>query len=112
MSNEERWALGEACEQGDLKRVEALVNPPSNPTAEVLNYGLSTAASEGHSAVVSFLFDKGAEMTAATTVLAANGHSPAVFQVFLDHGWDINSNGCSRGPILESVHLALGHLKT
>ncbi len=90
------WQLDDACREGDLQRLQSLLNPPAKPTDEDLEYALTAAAEEGHSHIVSFLLDhKGVEITDTMVARATHGNSTAVYQAFLDHGWDINTKGVS-----------------
>ena len=106
MNTELGWALEEACDEGNLERVQSLVNPPSNPTPIDLSYALTVAASRGHSTTFSFLLDQGAQISSVTPVHASNGRSSAIFQALLDHDWDINSKGSTGAPSLTYVGLA------
>ncbi len=98
------WQLDNACREGDLERLRSLLNPPANPTDRDLQYALTAAAGKGHSHIVSFLLDhKGVKITNTVMARATHGNSTAVFQAFLDHGWDIDTKGVSGCTTLAHV---------
>jgi hypothetical protein len=51
---------------------------------------LENAAQEGYSFLVSFLLERGAEITHLVLAAARESSSTEVFQAMLDHGWNIN----------------------
>lgn len=51
--------------------------------------------------IVSYLLDQGAKIDKNVIALASNGSSEAVWQAFLDHGWDINSKCSTDAPVLK-----------
>lgn len=51
---------------------------------------LHAAARNKHPQAVKYLIEKGVAIDPATVVAATAGHSQAVFDVLLGHGWDIN----------------------
>lgn len=92
--------------KGDLSRVQALVAQwraklsPSELTASHLRQPLVDSLMANQAHVSSYLLDQGAELDSHIVNLAPiEGNSTDMFQVFLDHGWDINnitSNGAPR----------------
>jgi ankyrin repeat protein len=92
------YALEIASDQGNLENVKLLVDSPSKPP---LQDALGIAAAHGHTDIVSFLLDHGAEITPLAVVAASKSGSSHAFQVFLDHGWDINSRGSGGAPVLK-----------
>lgn len=59
--------------------------------SEDLEHLVTQAARDGHPQILDYLLDHGGEVFYATTLTATDCASAEVFQVFLDHGWDINS---------------------
>lgn len=61
---------------------------------ERLNSLLIDAARKGHASTVSYLLSEGVELTtvAASAPIQYGTGSTQVFQAFLEHGWDINSD--------------------
>lgn len=104
-----RDAIEAASAAGDLPKVKALVESwstastgstpsrdasrpePDKPLKEALQAALTEAAENGHAEVVSFLLERGANITSAALRGGRDSRSTSVFQAFLDHGWDINS---------------------
>ncbi len=56
-----------------------------------LHVSLCEAARHGHRAVVSHLLDQGLSIDNDLIKSVKEGQSVEVFQVLLDHGWDVNS---------------------
>lgn len=96
-----------ACRQGDLEKVVSLVeqwesdSSRPGPKAEDLRPALSWAAQESHSTIVRYLLEHGAQIDADVMTFATYGDSPGVWQVFLDHGWDINSRCGTNATVLK-----------
>jgi hypothetical protein len=109
--NPEMWALWQlpiACQEGDLERVKSLFRPlpPSTKEAriserEMQDIGFCLAAANGHCHIVRFFLDQGNEIPPDAPVAATRSRSTAIFQIFLDHGWDINSLKHDGYPVLE-----------
>lgn len=103
MSAQEGETLGQATLRGDIGKVKSLVLARTQLSAvlgdnkaesqEDLNFALSYAASNGHSAIVSFLLDHGAQIRAGTILSATEDltNARAIFEIFIRHGWDINA---------------------
>ena len=86
--------LAQAASVGDLSEVQGIVrNWPSNdPMEKSLQPALSNAVRQGHVSVASYLMDQGATFHADMGNAAVScEHAEDMFQVALDHGWNINS---------------------
>lgn len=70
-------------------------------TSTDLQTALIRAGEYNHSTVVSYLLDQGVVIDQDVIMNAVSGTSEAVWQVLFDHGWDINSNGCTGAPALK-----------
>lgn len=98
----------EAAKEGNLDSVKSLLDQwrsddsLAGPTAHHLRWTLIEAAQSNHSTLVSYLLEHGAEIDPVVlSNAAAKKSSAAVWQAFLDHGWDINKSDCSTGsPVL------------
>ena len=102
--------LREACVQGDLESVQSLLDQwqshllPSALTPKHLQSPLAGSIAAGKTEVVSYLLDHGAELSPLNITQAVARHSSTeMFQIFLDHGWDINSKTDMREPALKMV---------
>lgn len=101
-------SIKEAITTGDLEQVQSLLQQWQSdaslpaPNSEHLRYLVTRAARHDRPAILGHLLDQGGEITSGTVLSTANGGSAAVFQVFQDHGWDINSK-TSSGNILRYV---------
>ena len=90
-------AIAAASAIGNLQKVEELFETLSttrgmNPVVlNELEVPLYEAVIHGHAAVVSYLLDKGVNITRWILGGATEAQSTSVFQALLDHGWDINS---------------------
>lgn len=101
--------LLEAAKVGDLSRVDALVRQwrtksTSSSESIVLNLRqlLVESLVANQAQVVSYLLDQGAELDSHLVTLAPiEETSMDMFQVFLDHGWDINSITSNSAPRLK-----------
>ena len=90
--------LREASLTGDLSAVESHLNQwraqlsPSELTPKHLDDALVGAVGAGQAPTVSLLLDQGAQLDSDVIQIALGAHnSTALFQTFLDHGWDINA---------------------
>lgn len=96
-----------ASRHGDLGKVVSLVEQwESNssrpgPKAEDLRPALSWAAQESHPIIVQYLLEHGAQIDADVMTFTTYGNSSSVWQVFLDHGWDINSRCGTNATVLK-----------
>ncbi|KAK4980749.1 hypothetical protein LTR28_002836, partial [Elasticomyces elasticus] len=61
------------------------------------------AASTGHLEIVTYLLKNGAKVDPLVTTSEAHGGTPALFQIFLDNGWDVNSTGDTRGTEMPTL---------
>lgn len=101
MSSEdfENLKLSRAAKDGDLSQVQELLEQwradlsPTSLTPQHLNNALVEAVSYHRVPVTSYLLAQGAETTPNMIVLALGKTDDAIamFQTFLDHGWDINN---------------------
>lgn len=96
-------AIKEAITTDDLEQVQSLLQQWQSdaslpaPTSEHLTYLVTKAARHDRPAILGYLLDQGGEITSGTTLNTANGGSAAVFQVFQDHGWDVNTKDRTLG---------------
>lgn len=98
-----------AAKMGDVSQVKELLEQwksklsPAPLTALHLHSTLVEAVSYHHSSIASYLLDEGAEITENMLVLALGEADMAIamFQTFLDHGWDINSKTGLGAPVLK-----------
>jgi hypothetical protein len=102
--------LRQAAAAGNLDEVKARLQrwrskiSPSELTAKHLEDALIGAVIAGQSRIASFLLDEGANLDPEIIVFAlGKGSSVAMFQVFLDHGWDINERTGTGAPALKQV---------
>ena len=106
-------ALFEAAKTGELSVCQALLEQgrehrSSSPlTSSVLAPSLATAISSKHLHVVALLLEQGAAISGNDMILALGDTdaSIAMFQTFLDHGWDINSQTDLGNVMLKCVPL-------
>lgn len=90
-------AIKEAITTNDLEKVRSLLQQWQSdaslpaPNSEHLKYLVTKAARHDRPEILGYLLDQGGKITSATALSTADGGSPAVFQVFQDHGWDVNS---------------------
>lgn len=93
------FQLNEAARDGDLSRCQRLVQEwrlqtsPALVPSEHLTPPLAAAVGAKHLAIVAYLLDQGATISGNIMVLALGDTNDAIamFQTFLEHGWDINS---------------------
>ena len=97
-----------AAKVGDLSRVQILVEQwraklaPSELTASHFHQPLVESLVAKQAQVVSYLLDQGAELDSHIVTLAPiEDTSTHMFQIFLDHGWDINSITSNGAPRLK-----------
>ncbi|KAI9678754.1 MAG: hypothetical protein M1817_005811 [Caeruleum heppii] len=90
-----------AGQDGNLERIRQLVNSSPEPNYEQIGEAFHEAVVHGHASIVSFLLDHGAKISALTVVFAGRSKELAVFQAFLDHGWDINMKLLKGAPGLK-----------
>lgn len=89
----------EAARQGDLDKCQMLVQQskiqisPSATTPQHLTPALAAAVGSKHLHIVKYLLEQGAIVSGNVMVLALGSTDDAIamFQTFLNHGWDINS---------------------
>lgn len=103
-----------AAREGDLSRVQDLVEQwranlsPSELTASHLRQPLVESLVANQAQVVSYLLDQGAELDSHLVTLApVEETSTDMFQVFLDHGWDINGITSNGAPRLKYTRFAM-----
>ena len=91
--------LVEAAREGDIGRCQMLVQQRKTQisrsaiTPQHLTPALAAAVGSKHFHVVKYLLEQGAIISGNVMVLALGSTDDAIamFQTFLDHGWDINS---------------------
>lgn len=102
-----------ACCKGLLEEVKLLLErvlAHSEDKQEDLRQLLFAASSTGHSSIVSYLLSEGAIINSNDAVRAArHAKTPQgieVFQILLDHGWDINTDDLNFGTALVYAQFA------
>ena len=91
--------LDKAVEDGDLSRCQTLVqqmksqSPSSAITTKQLGPALGAPIGCKHLHIVAYLLGQGAVITGNIMILALGKSDEAIamFSMFLDHGWDVNS---------------------
>jgi len=113
--------MSNAAKMGDVSQVTKLLEQwkaelsPRPVTALHLNSTFVEAISYHHPSIVSYLLDAGAEISENILVAALRETDKAIamFQTFLDHGWDINSKTGLGVPVLKYslsiTDLSMGH---
>ena len=86
---ESHRAFQQVCASGDLECVASVVNAESR-NAEYLTQGLIAAIYQTHIPIIEYLLDHGAVVDRAVSMAAASVKSLAVFNILLEHKWDIN----------------------
>ena len=88
-----------ACRSGNLATVTELID--SKPrTRHCLIDGLVGAILENNIQIVKFLLDRGTVIHRAVAMAAAHVKSLSIFQLLLEHGWDINTPVMRAGTVL------------
>ncbi|MCJ1401421.1 hypothetical protein MMC11_004634 [Xylographa trunciseda] len=102
--------LRDACERGNLNEVISQLDQwqsaqsPSRLTAKHLQDALIGAISAGQSEVVDHLLKNGAEMDPELVEFAlGRNKSVKMYEVFLQHGWNINSRTGTGAPALKHL---------
>ncbi len=101
--------MSSAAKNGDVSRVKKLLEQwkselsPAPLTALHLNNIFVEAVSYNYPSIASYLLDEGAEIFEHIIVLGLGKMDDAIamFQTFLDHGWDINSKTGLGVPVLK-----------
>lgn len=78
------------CVSGDLANVTKLANVGSR-SPEYLTHGLMAAIYQNNVQIVEFILDKGVAIDRAVSVAATSVKSLPIFQLLMEHGWDINA---------------------
>ena len=98
-----------AARKGDLAQVKWLMQelPTFSSLSDCLPSALSDAIRAGHVTTASCLLEHGAKLPSdvMSSALASNG-SQDMFQLALDHGWDINGRTTIGNPVFTYVFLA------
>ena len=93
-------AFIEQCSAGDLEGITAFVDG-KRPDKNSLTDGLCAAVRSKEHDVASFLLQRGAIISPQVVTAAyVYDKSVDIFQLFLDHGWDINAPNLQNGPVL------------
>lgn len=88
-----------ACETGDVEAVARILEKGAVSDDQLQN-GLSSAAWRGHPAVADILLSKGAKVDRSSFLGSTNRGDPTIFEVFVKHGFDINSTEFEAGTPL------------
>ena len=81
--------MNQACCDGDIDRVNEMIESERQWSKRELSWFLYKAAEGGHVAVCRRLLEEGAEINAAPR-MAAVAKSTAVFELFMEYGWNVN----------------------
>lgn len=103
--------LRKACADGDLESAKTTLQnmrrqlSPDTPIPRHLQMPLADAIAGGHTEIVTYLLSQGAQITSLDITQAVRpcSRSVAIFQTFLDHGWDINSPTGTHATALKYV---------
>lgn len=98
-----------AARDGDVERLNAVLNlwecriTPEKITREEFREVLHEAIRENQRAAVSCLLSRGAELDHGRIAMSALHANAGIemFQVFLDHGWNINCKDVTRRPFVQ-----------
>ena len=102
--------LDHAARDGDLQTCMIVLTKwkedlqPAKLTSKHLQSAFAAAVGARHIDTVAFLLENGAAVSSSAMVLALGGDTQgtiAMFQIFLDHGWDINSKTDLGNPMLK-----------
>lgn len=105
-------SLDAASSKGDLGQVQTIPqtwnSTPSLPhiTPDDIGDALGKAVLYGRLAVVKFLLEHGAPITSTTAVMATRDDTPnvlAIFEAFVQHGWDVRSSRPKSGVMIMSL---------
>ncbi|KAH7253583.1 uncharacterized protein BKA55DRAFT_477584, partial [Fusarium redolens] len=97
--------LSTACVEGDLPTVESVVTSQTR-TPAFLHEGLVNALGSGNVDVARYLLDSGAPITKRTPTWALEApkdQQMPLFELFLQHGWAVNTPGFYGSVLLPSV---------
>lgn len=83
-------AFQQVCASGDLAAVVNLLNAETR-SAEYLTQGLLAAIYEKRIQIAEYLLNNGAAIDRVVPIAAASVKSIALFELLIEHGWDINS---------------------
>lgn len=84
-------AFQQVCASGDLAAVVSLLNAESR-SAEYLTQGLLAAIYEKRIQIAEYLLNNGAVIDRDVSNAVASMKSIALFELLIEHGWDINSS--------------------
>ena len=82
--------FSEVCQSGDLTEVAELMDMEPR-SQQYLNDGLRAAIYKKDVRIVGFILNKIAKITPEVALAAAAAKSLAIFQLVLEHGWNINA---------------------
>ena len=93
--------IGEGCFSADLEEVMVSLEN-LKPSPENLQRYLSSACLNNRPQIADYLLNKGAKIDCLAAYAACfRGQSVAIFEVLLQHGWDINGPvGNTQPPLL------------
>ena len=91
--------FGKACRSGVIENISKLVDfEPRSP--EYLTEGLIAAIFVKNVEIVEYLLNKGAAIDRGVPTAAAQVKSLTIFQLLLEHGWDINASVIANRTVL------------
>lgn len=85
--------FAEACANGNIDTVAVLATGDDHypNTQYYLNHGLLTSVIHKQLPIARFLLSRGATITPSIAMAAVKGECLPVFELLVEHGWDINS---------------------
>ena len=92
-THHELQIFSHACSTGHLESVISLSAGPHAPSnTYYLNFGLVSAIINQQLEVIRYLLSHGAIIDSSITAMAVRAASLPVFEIFLSHGWDVNTS--------------------
>lgn len=91
--------LQEALQNNNIDAIQHGLSEPTSASKEVLNACLDLAMRRASLQTIELLFQHGAELDALSRRDAFQRGEPAVFQLLIDSGWDINSTAFEHSAV-------------
>jgi hypothetical protein len=92
--------LKEAIQANDFDRLEAALDVRPSVSQEKLDECLKAAMPEASTDIIRLLLQRGAKLQMWSYGQAITRSEPEVFQLLMDHGWDIDSTEFGRPAVL------------
>ncbi|KAF2821564.1 hypothetical protein CC86DRAFT_470751 [Ophiobolus disseminans] len=97
--------LKEAIQRDDVDAIRSELSSQPEITQDELNEHLNSTMLQGSIVTIKLLLERGAKLNRSSFGKAIDRGEPAVFQMLIERGWDINSIKFRTS----AVHLALSH---